>query len=102
MASGLENARLVPKVIGRAAARTCFIQNAVEHVPWTWTNTVHCNVQMHYKSLQKCRISASVWREVNEFVKLRFFLVSALKTYGLGQKKGSSVYFMVHCESENY
>ena len=43
MASGLENARLVPKVIGRAAARTCFIQNAVEHVPWTWTNTVHCN-----------------------------------------------------------
>ena len=87
MASGLENARLVPKVIGRAAARTCFIQNAVEHVPWTWTNTVHCNAQMHYKSLQKCRTSASVWREVNEFVKLRFFLVSAPKTNGLGQKR---------------
>ena len=51
VASGLENARLVPKAIGRAAARTCFIQNAVEHVPWTWTNTVHCNTQMHYKSL---------------------------------------------------
>ena len=89
MASGLENARLVPKVIGRAAARTCFIQNAVEHVPWTWTNTVHCNAQMHYKSLQKCRTPASAWREVkiNEFVKLRFFLVSALKTNGLGQVK---------------